>query len=138
MPTLKNPDWQSIKLRCDGETPEEELMMREVISRMADKWSLWALAEIVADGPLRFSRIMERVEGVSQKSLTSALRHLERDGLITRTVTVQVPIRVDYEATQLGHEMVAHAMPLCEWTMDNVKNFAAARRRYDKVKKGNL
>jgi hypothetical protein len=60
------------------------------------------LSELTADGPLRFSRLLERVEGVSQKSLTAILRGRERDGLVRRTVKVQVPIRVDYEATPLG------------------------------------
>lgn len=85
--------------------------MRDVLSRVTDKWSLWALSELTADGPLRFSRLLERVVGVSQKSLTATLRGLERDGLIRRTVTVQVPIRVDYEATPLGHELIVNFQP---------------------------
>jgi DNA-binding HxlR family transcriptional regulator len=55
-----------------------------VLSRVTDKWSLWALSELAADGPLRFSRLLERVEGVSQKSLIATLRGLERDGLVRR------------------------------------------------------
>ena len=55
--------------------------IRDVLSRVTDKWSLWALSEVTADGPLGFSRLLERVEGVSQKSLTVTLRGLERDGL---------------------------------------------------------
>ena len=67
-----------------------------------DKWSLWVLAELCSDGPLRFSRLLERLEGVSQKSLTATLRALERDGLITRTIVVQVPIRVDLRRDRAG------------------------------------
>jgi DNA-binding HxlR family transcriptional regulator len=85
---------------------EGEAVLRDVISRVADKRSLWALSELTESGPLRFSRLLERVEGVSQKSLTATLRQLERDGLITRTMTAQVPIRVDYEATDLGRAMI--------------------------------
>ena len=69
---------------CSTLTDEQETVIREVISRVTDKWSLWALSELAQHGPLRFSRLMDRVEGVSQKSLTATLRHLERDGLINR------------------------------------------------------
>ena len=107
-------------------------MIREVISRVTDKWSLWALSELAREGPLRFSRLMQRVEGVSQKSLTATLRHLERDGLINRTVVVQVPIRVDYDATNLGRAMVAQVHPLWMLVAVNLRGVAKARRMFDR------
>lgn len=117
---------------CSTLTDEQEAVIREVISRVTDKWSLWALNELAGNGPLRFSRLMERVEGVSQKSLTATLRHLERDGLIKRTVVVQVPIRVDYEATDLGRAMVAEVHPLWMWAAVNLEAVAKARRMFDR------
>jgi len=59
---------------------------------------------LTADGPLRFS--LERAEGASHKSLTASLHGLERDGLIRRSVTVQVPTRVAYEASGTRKPMV--------------------------------
>ncbi|MEJ7608724.1 MAG: helix-turn-helix domain-containing protein [Bryobacteraceae bacterium] len=106
MPKTQKPISQEDIDLCENMTEEEEFVVRDIISRAADKWSLWALTELVQEGPFRFSRLLDRVEGVSQKSLTATLRHLERNGLITRTVTVQVPIRVDYGATALGRAMV--------------------------------
>ena len=117
---------------CSSLTDEQEALIREVISRVTDKWSLWALSELARNGPLRFSRLMERVEGVSQKSLTATLRHLERDGLISRMVVVQVPIRVDYEATELGRAMVAEVHPLWMWVAVNLQRVAKARRIFDR------
>jgi DNA-binding HxlR family transcriptional regulator len=117
---------------CSTLTDEQEAVIREVISRVTDKWSLWALSELARNGPLRFSRLMERVEGVSQKSLTATLRHLERDGLIKRTVVVQVPIRVDYEATNLGRAMVAEVHPLWMWVAVNLEAVSKARRMFDR------
>jgi DNA-binding HxlR family transcriptional regulator len=122
---------QEISL-CSTLTDEQEAVIREVISRVTDKWSLWALSELAKSGPLRFSRLMERVEGVSQKSLTATLRHLERDGLVKRTVVVQVPIRVDYEATDLGRAMVAEVHPLWMWVAVNLQGVAKARRSFDR------
>src|SRR5713226_2574223 len=108
----KLPDASEI---CEALDADQETVIREVLSRVTDKWSLWALSELKSDGPLRFSRLLERVEGVSQKSLTATLRGLERTGLVRRTVTVQVPIRVDYEATPLGHELIANFQPF--WSL---------------------
>lgn len=120
---------------CEALHPEKEAVIRDVLSRVTDKWSLWALSELTSDGPLRFSRLLERVEGVSQKSLTATLRGLERDGLIRRTVTVQVPIRVDYEATLLGHKLIVNFQPFWAWAVGRVADFAAARERFDQAQK---
>lgn len=121
---------------CNTLTEEQEAVIREVISRIMDKWSLWALSELAQHGPLRFSRLMERVEGVSQKSLTATLRQLEREGLITRTVTVQVPIRVDYDATDLGRAMVEEVHPLWMWVAVNLQRFTKARQSFDRRARG--
>jgi DNA-binding HxlR family transcriptional regulator len=117
---------------CSTLSDAQESVIREIISRATDKWSLWALSELAGDGPLRFSRLMDRVEGVSQKSLTATLRHLERDGLVKRTVTVQVPIRVDYEATPLGKAFVQQTHPLWMWCALNLSDFDRARIEFDR------
>jgi DNA-binding HxlR family transcriptional regulator len=93
-------------------TENEDSLTRDIVTRLAEKWTLWTLAELAsADAPLRFSRLLERVEGVSQKSLTKVLRQLERDGLVTREVVAQVPPRVEYATTTepgswLGSQLV--------------------------------
>lgn len=115
---------------CNGLTEGEEARIRDVIASVMEKWALWALSELTEHGPLRFVRLQERIEGVSQKSLTATLRRLERDGLITRTVTSQVPIRVDYAATDLGRTMVAQVHPLWLWTAINLQGFAKAQRAF--------
>src|SRR3990172_2297325 len=72
---------------CEGLTEAQAELARELFARIAGKWPLWVLHELAENGaPLRFSRLIERVEGVSQKVLTQTLRHLERDGLVTRTL----------------------------------------------------
>ena len=116
---------------CSSLSADDAGLVREIVSRAADKWSLWTLSELARDGTLRFSRLLERVTGVSQKSLTVTLRQLERDGLITRTVTVRSPIRVDYAATELGIELIRHVDPLWTWTARNHATFAQARSAYD-------
>jgi len=88
-----------------------------------------------AERPMRFSRVMEKVEGISQKSLTKTLRQLERDGLVTRVVFAEVPPRVEYSITAIGMEMLAQVYPLWQWTANSVGRFQQARADYDR--KGN-
>jgi DNA-binding HxlR family transcriptional regulator len=119
---------------CEALTEGEDALTREVITRFADKWSLWTLSVLAqGNGPLRFSRVLERVEGVSQKSLTKTLRQLERDGLVVRKVFAEVPPRVEYEITPIGLEMLEHVEPLWTWAAKSVKRFQAARATYDQA-----
>jgi DNA-binding HxlR family transcriptional regulator len=121
---------------CNSLTDVQEAIVRDVISRATDKWSLWAMSELVtANRPLRFSQLLRQVEGVSQKSLTATLRHLERDGLVKRTVVVQVPIRVDYEATAMGHDFMHKFHPLWMWVAKHLPEVGKARRTFDRNSK---
>jgi DNA-binding HxlR family transcriptional regulator len=126
-------DWAETNAVCETFTENEDTMTREIVTRIAEKWTLWTLAELAeANAPLRFSRLMEKVEGVSQKSLTKALRQLERDGMVTRAVYAEVPPRVEYEATSLAVEMLELVHPLWMWAASNVKQFQAAQAAYDR------
>ena len=75
---------------------------REMLVRVADKWSMYIIHVLADAGPLRFSELRRRVDGVSQRMLTVTLRGLERDGLVSRTMYPEVPPRVEYELTPLG------------------------------------
>ena len=103
-----------------------------MVSRISDKWSLWTMSVIAEFGqPMRFSRIMDQVEGISQKSLTKTLRGLERDGLITRKVFAEVPPRVEYTITALGSEMLDNVAPLWLWVAKRVQRFQGCRAAFD-------
>ncbi len=66
---------------CEGLSDEQDALTRELMTGLADKWTLWTLSVLYNAGqPLRFTRVMEQVEGISQKSLTKTLRQLERNG----------------------------------------------------------
>jgi DNA-binding HxlR family transcriptional regulator len=95
--------WEDIKDFCETLTEAEDALTRDMVSRISDKWSLWTMSVIAQSGkPMRFSRIMEQVDGISQKSLTKTLRGLERDGLVTRKVFAEVPPRVEYTIQHSG------------------------------------
>lgn len=123
--------WEDIKDYCDKLTENEDALTREMVSRVSDKWSLWTLSVVATPRkPMRFSRIMEQVEGISQKSLTKTLRGLERDGLITRKVFAEVPPRVEYAITSLGSEMLDNVAPLWLWVAKNVRRFQDSRAAF--------
>ena len=107
-----------------------ECPARHLLDRIGTKWvSLVLLA--LADGPQRYSDLSRRIAGVSQKMLTQTLRNLERDGLISRTVTPSVPVRVDYELTALGESLLPLVKAIRDWAETNMPKVEAARDQYD-------
>src|SRR5271163_835941 len=127
--------WGHIKDFCETLSEAEDSLTREMVSRISDKWSLWTMSVIAELGqPMRFSRIMDQVEGISQKSLTKTLRGLERDGLITREVFAEVPPRVEYTITALGSEMLDNVAPLWLWVAKSVQRFQDCRSASDRRK----
>ena len=103
---------------------------RQVIDRIGDRWTVLLLGAL-ADGPRRFTELARRVDGISQKMLTQTLRGLERDGMVSRTVRATVPVRVDYELTELGRTLTAPIAALEAWARDHIDDVVAARARYD-------
>jgi len=108
----------------------EDCEVRQVLDRIADKWSLLVIA-LLDRSTMRFSELRCRIDGVSQRMLTVTLRHLERDGLVSRTVHPVVPPRVDYALTPLGRTLHATIQSLVSWTEDHQQQIAAARAAYD-------
>lgn len=102
----------------------------EVLSRVGDKWSI-LIVMILASGPRRFNELKRLVDGISQRMLTLTLRNLERDGLVTRTVTPSIPPRVDYALTPLGHSLRVPVSALGEWVITNIMTIKDARERFD-------
>ena len=104
--------------------------VRQILDRVADKWSLLAIA-LLEQQTLRFSELQRRIDGISQRMLTVTLRQLERDGLVTRTVYPVVPPRVEYSLTPLGCTLLSTIQSLVTWTEVHQAEIAAARAEYD-------
>src|SRR5918995_1446655 len=104
--------------------------IRDLLDRLADKWSL-LVVELLGEGTRRFTELRREIDGISQRMLTTTLRHLERDGLVRRTVHAVVPPRVDYELTPLGSTLHATIQALVTWTEEHQHEVAAARPAYD-------
>jgi DNA-binding HxlR family transcriptional regulator len=104
--------------------------VRQILDRIADKWSLLVIA-LLDRRTLRFTELRREVDGVSQRMLARTLRHLERDGLVSRVVHATVPPRVDYALTPLGVTLHRTIQALVEWTETHQAEIAAARTAYD-------
>ncbi|WP_067814045.1 winged helix-turn-helix transcriptional regulator [Nocardia inohanensis] len=107
-----------------------ECPARQLLDRISDKW-VSLLLNALADGPQRYGDLSRRVAGVSQKMLTQTLRTLERDGLVTRTVTPSVPVRVDYELTPLGRSLLPVVQAIKAWAETHIEEVVSARTAYD-------
>jgi DNA-binding HxlR family transcriptional regulator len=103
---------------------------RQLLDRVSDKWVTLILAAL-AGGPLRYSDLGRVIAGISQKMLTQTLRGLERDGLVARSVTAQVPVRVDYELTPLGASLRIAVDAVKVWAEIHMDEIEGARLAYD-------
>ena len=104
---------------------------RLIVDHLADKWAVLIVRRL-ADGTLRFAELRRAIDGISQKMLTSTLRDLERDGLVTRKLYASVPPKVEYTLTPLGGSLVNKVEELCRWAEANVGQVLKAREAFDK------
>ncbi len=103
--------------------------VNEVLAQIGGKWTMYIIMAL-GHGPLRFSELKRKIDGVSQKMLTSTLRDLEKDGFVSRKVTPSIPPRVDYELTEMGIELREPIFVLTRWANANNTRIAAARERF--------
>jgi DNA-binding HxlR family transcriptional regulator len=120
---------------------------RQLLARISDKWVALVLAALGSGGPhpggdpageprpMRYSELSRRLAGVSQKMLTQTLRSLERDGLLTRTVTPTVPVTVTYELTDLGSSLHVIMRGIKLWAEAHMDEVLTNREKYDRVAK---
>ncbi|MEV0621384.1 helix-turn-helix domain-containing protein [Nonomuraea sp. NPDC050404] len=117
---------------------------RRLLDRISDKWVSLILAALGGDGPhpggecgggspgsMRYSELSRKLAGVSQKMLTQTLRALERDGLLTRTVTPTVPVTVTYELTDLGRSLHDLMRGIKAWAETHMDEVLTNQEKYD-------
>jgi DNA-binding HxlR family transcriptional regulator len=105
---------------------------RQLLDRLSDKWVGLVICSLEG-GSRRYSEISREVAGVSQKMLTQTLRSLERDGLVEREVTPSVPVRVDYQLTELGRSLLPVMSAVHTWAEQHMPEVNSAREVYDRA-----
>lgn len=101
-----------------------------LLARIGDKWTV-LVVQTLGEGSKRFNELRREIPSVSQRMLTLTLRNLERDGLVSRTVTPTIPPRVDYDLTELGRSLQKPIVALADWALDNVEAIHEAQAKYD-------
>lgn len=103
---------------------------RLLLDQIADKWSVLILS-LLCGNPLRFNEIKRRIDGITQKALTEALRRLERNGMVSRRVIPISPVAVEYSVTPLGNTLKEPFGALCTWALEHEHEVEQARHLFD-------
>jgi DNA-binding HxlR family transcriptional regulator len=107
--------------------------VRNVLDRFGDKWSILIIIILGEAGKMRFNGLHKTIGDISQKMLTTTLRTLETDGLISRKVFPEIPPRVEYELTEIGKSLVPHIVRLSAWADEHMPAIKRSRKKYEKV-----
>ena len=132
MSTAQRRHGETARIPRSLHQPEDCRAVSEVLQRVGDKWTVLVVSTL-GDGSKRFNELRKALGSISQRMLTLTLRALERDGLVTRTVTPSIPPRVDYELTRLGRSLLEPVSELGAWARRNGAAIAAAREQFDQV-----
>ena len=106
---------------------------RQMLDRISDKWTPLIIG-LLEGGPQRFSELQHTIGGISHKMLSQTLRSLQRDGLVSRTVFPEPPLRVEYKLTPLGETLCAPMTAIVRWSVEHINEVMTAQTQYDSRK----
>ncbi len=114
---------------CDALSDEDDDLKRGILAHAGNRWSLGVVYALGTRGTLRHAELKRALPQVTQRMLTLTLRHLERDGLISRHDYQQKTPhpRVEYTLTTLGESMLLNMLPLWNWIIENSAAFRQSR-----------
>ncbi|WP_102959245.1 winged helix-turn-helix transcriptional regulator [Mangrovicella endophytica] len=104
---------------------------RPILEHIANKWSVLILT-VLCTQPSRFNEIMRRLDGITHKALADALKRLERNGLVKRTVLPTTPVGVEYTITPLGHSLREPFEALYAWALERGPELQQAQADFDR------
>ena len=104
--------------------------IRNVLSRVGDKWSMLVLFTLENNNSQRFKELQHNIPDISQKMLTATLKTLEGDGLILREAFPEIPPRVEYSLTQKGQSLLPLINNLISWASENMEDIIESRKQY--------
>ncbi len=112
-------------------SPSVEVLTKELLGQIADKWTMIVLEELVTAEAVRYSALRRAIPEISQKMLTQTLRRMERIGLITRTVHPVIPPNVEYSRTELGHSLGKAVCGIWSWVETHADAMNNAQKSFD-------
>ncbi len=106
--------------------------VRNILSRIGDKWSILVLITLSQNGTIRFKELQRSLPDISQKMLTVTLRTLEEDGLVSREVFAVVPPKVEYTLTERADSLLPHIYAITNWAKENMDSIIENRSKNQK------
>ena len=103
--------------------------IRNVLSRMMDKWTLLDLYTLEQQGTMLFIDLRRSIPDVSQKMLTLTLKSMEADGLVSRKVIPAVPVKVEYTLTDRAMSVMPLLDQLLGWSLEHSGEIIADRQK---------
>lgn len=116
----------------DAEVYQGNCPTREILNRVADKWTTLIIGLLAQSESRRFNELRRAIGGISQKMLTQTLRVLERDGLVKRTMYAEIPPRVEYSLTPLGRTLCQPLDALRMWAQEHLDEVRSAQEAFDR------
>ena len=93
----------------------EACPLQRAMEMIGGKWKLAILCSLSVDGTVRYNDLKRKISGISNTMLAKSLQELEADGLVRRSEFLEVPIRVEYEATDMAKELSPILLQLAQW-----------------------
>ena len=90
-----------------------------ILDWLGNKWALVIILKVSEFEPMRFNELYRNIPAVSEKVLSQVLKRLLTDGILSREIFPDVPPRVEYSLTDLGHSLLPHIKSLLKWGQDN-------------------
>jgi DNA-binding HxlR family transcriptional regulator len=106
--------------------------VKDIMASYGDKWSIYTVLLLGKHQKMRFNELRTAISGISQRMLTVTLRSLEEDGIISRTVYPEIPLRVEYCLTELGESLLKQLLEFATWAEANFSTIMKARKKYEK------
>lgn len=105
--------------------------IRDIISRLSDKWSLLVIVTLSKEDKMRFNEIQKELNDISQRMLTVTLRSLQADGLVYRKAYAEIPPKVEYQLTELGKSLLLPLQGLVDWAFVNKDDITSTREQFE-------
>ncbi|MCD8199986.1 MAG: helix-turn-helix transcriptional regulator [Coriobacteriaceae bacterium] len=94
--------------------------LQNVMNALGGKWKMSILCSVLNDGPVRYNDLKRKMEGISNTMLSKSLKELEEDGLVERNEYLEIPVRVEYEATDKTRSLTPILSELAVWSGENM------------------
>jgi len=117
---LKNKVEKFFKQATANKKRSGVCIVKDALSMVTDKWSLFVMYNLGYYEVLRFSDLKKNIRGISSRMLTVTLKKLESKNIVKRKVHAEVPPRVEYKLTKFGKQLTEKTLDINSWFLDLV------------------